>query len=305
MVKASVQTWCASRNYLFSSRIKAGESLSEKLESGRFKAWDTVDDRFACTVVVPTATHEADVLSFLGAVFDPVDVRARNSIKKAPDVFRFDSTRWVGRLNPSVGVAVAPGAGNILFEVQIQTMFEHAWGVVTHDLVYKTDTIDWRKARLAAQLKAAVEQIELTIAMFEESIEFMPGSEHPETDEKVALVLELQQLMINGRLTTELQPQSWSRLADNVSNLVRSYAPKASEHPHAMRRLRESLVGFLQSDDDFVDLRSGSLLQLILGYVGRNVVAEANLENFTVVESSELKDFHGLRTIPKPFAIPE
>ena len=300
MAKASVQTWCADRNYLFSSRIKTVESLSEKLESGRYNDWASIDDRFACTVVVPTSTHETAVLAFLDAVFERVEIRPRNSTKKAPEIFRFDSTRWVGRLRPSVGAAVAPGAGDILFEVQIQTVFEHAWGVVTHDLVYKSDSIDWRKARLAAQLKAAVEQIELTIAMFETSVEFMPQSEHPETDEKVQLVTELSRLVTEGRLTPELAPQSWSRLADNVSSLVRSYSRRGSE-PHAMRRLREDLVAFLESDDEFVELRSGSLFQLILGFVGRGTTSGANLDNFTIVESSELKDFHGLSAIPRPF----
>lgn len=302
MAKASVQTWCADRNYLFSSRVKSVESLSEKLESGRYGAWTSIDDRFACTVVVPTTTHEPEVIAFLDAVFERVELRTRNSTKKPPEVFRFDSTRWVGRLRPLVGEAVAPGAGAIQFEVQIQTVFEHAWGVVTHDLVYKSDSIDWRKARLAAQLKAAVEQIELTIAMFEASIEFMPQSEHPETDEKVQLVTELQRLVSEGRLTAELAPQSWSRLADNVNSLVRSYARRGSE-PHALRRLRQDLVAFLETDDEFIDLRSGSLFQLILGFVGRGSVPHANLDNFTIVESSELKDFHGLANIPRPFDI--
>lgn len=303
LARASIQAWCAGRNYLLSSRIKSVESLSEKLESGRYGAWDNIDDRFACTVVVPTATHDKDVLAFLDAVFERSTVRRRNSTQKPPEVFRFDSTRWIGKLKPSVGATMSPGAGDILFEVQVQTVFEHAWGVVTHDLVYKTDTIDWRKARLAAQLKAAVEQIELTIAMFEESLEFMPQSRHAETDEKVELVEHLKRLIDSGRLAAEIAPQSWSRLADNVWALVRSYTPKDQDVPKAMRQMRETLVTFLETEDDFIDLRSGSLFQLVIGLVARGTISEAHLNEFIIVESSELSDFHGVDSVPRPFAL--
>jgi ppGpp synthetase/RelA/SpoT-type nucleotidyltranferase len=303
-VKATVQTWCSQRNYLFSSRIKTVESLAEKLDGGRYSSWLEVDDRFACTVVIPTVSHEERVLSFLRAVFTEVELRERNSTRKAPDVFRFDSTRWVGRLAEAVAATIAPGAGEILFEVQVQTVFEYAWSVVTHDLVYKSDTIDWKKARLAAQLKAAVEQIELTIATFEESAVSLPQSVHPETDEKVQLVLDLKQLMEDGRITSELAPTSWSRLAENVWALVRSYTPRASDQPHRMGRLREQLVAFLSSDDEYLELRSGSLFQLIIGLVGRGIVTDANLDKFVIVDSRELAAFHHLTSVPKPFEAP-
>lgn len=300
-VKTTVQNWCEQRNYLFTSRSKDADSLAEKLESGRFPTWSAIDDRFACTVVVPTTTHESGVLLFLDAVFKRETLRSRNSAIKAPDVFRFDSTRWIGKLRPEVGLALAPGAGDLQFEVQVQTVFENAWGVVTHDLVYKADTIDWRKARLAAQLKAAVEQIEMTIAGFEANLDHMPQSKHPETDEKVAIVAALKTLISDGRLTQELVPRSWSRLADNIYELVSSYTPRPSDRPRAVRDLRKSLVSMLTADDRFIELRSGSLFQIVVGHIAASGLPNATLDGFVIVNSPELGAFHALSSVPKPF----
>jgi hypothetical protein len=59
-------------------------------------------------------------------------------------------------------------AGGQLFGVQVVTAFEYAWIAATHDLVHKSDDVDWRRLRLAAQpKKAAVKQIEVLIAAFD------------------------------------------------------------------------------------------------------------------------------------------
>ena len=133
----------------------------------------------SCKVVVPTAAHEPAVLEFLDAAFQRVELALRNSTNKYPDVFRFDSTRWRGRVQPLSGLLGPPGLEALMFEVQIQTVFEHAWTVVTHDLVYKADAIDWRRLRLAALLKAATEQLDLVVAGFEASLDFVPRSPDP------------------------------------------------------------------------------------------------------------------------------
>ena len=166
-IVTTVRTFSEDHEYLFVSRLKSLESFSEKLETGRFKSVSGVVDLFGCTVVVPTAAHEQTVIDFLNGVYICEDVRDRSSAQKAPDVFRFDATRYVGRFKPQPGVTYSPNIDKYLFEVQIRTIFEYAWSVVTHDLVYKADEIDWRRLRLAAQLKAAVEQIEMIIAAFE------------------------------------------------------------------------------------------------------------------------------------------
>ncbi len=41
---------------------------------------------------------------------------------------------------------------------------QHAWGLATHDLIYKADEINWPKERIAFQIKAMLEQAEVTIS---------------------------------------------------------------------------------------------------------------------------------------------
>ena len=240
-------------------------------------------------------------ISFLDAAFLRSELRERNSTKKAPDVFRFDSTRWIGRISEGVAVTLAPGAESVLFEVQVPTVFEHAWAVVTHDLVYKSDDIDWRKARLAAQLKASVEQLELFIAAFEQNVDFVPRSAHPVTDAKAELIAGMKSRLAAGRMTAELAPRSWSRFAENVFSLVTSYTPDERRKPAAMAALQESIEQLLDTDDRFVDLRSGSLFQVFLGHVAGGAVDGASIDSFVVVDSDELRDFHGLAVVPKAF----
>ena len=52
---------------------------------------------------------------------------------------------------------------NLTFEIQIKTFLEHAWSIATHDFQYKSNEISWAKARLVSQLKAMLDNIELSI----------------------------------------------------------------------------------------------------------------------------------------------
>lgn len=237
-------------------------------------------------------------LAYLSAVFEEVEIRRRNSTQKAPQMFRFDSTRFIGRIRPEVAATLTPGVESILFEVQIPTVFEHAWGVATHDLVYKTDTVDWRKLRLAAQLKSAVEQIELTIAGFQQNIEFVPKSPHPETDTKSAIVARFQGLVESGKLTAEICPVSWSRFADNVYSLVKEYG-SSYKAPGQVEALIDSIEAELEVRPS--QLRSGSLFQFVLGHINSHPELKGSFKNFAVVSSSELTDFYGIESIPKGF----
>jgi ppGpp synthetase/RelA/SpoT-type nucleotidyltranferase len=300
-VKGTLASFAEQRDYLFRSRRKKVESLAEKLESGRYAAWSDLDDLFACTIVVPTASHEDGVIEFLDAVFDPVDIRRRNSTKKPPDVFRFDSTRYIGRVRQQVGLALTPGISDISFEVQIPTIFEHAWSVVTHDLVYKSGLFDWRAARLASQLKAGVEQTELIIAAFEANMDFVPQSSHPETDAKVLVATTFSELMAEGAISKNLEPQSWSRFAENVFALASSAIGwrKAAGLAHTWV---PQLADAAKATDNITDLAAGSLFQVVVGCVARGTVPDFNLDKFVIVDSSELHDLHGVTDIPNAFA---
>jgi hypothetical protein len=221
-VRDSVLTFSEGKHFSFSSRIKGSESLAEKLEGGRFGAWSAVDDLFACTVVVPTQAREVEVIEFLQASFEQVALRERNRTQKPPEVFRFDGTRFIGRLRELPGLNRPAEAYRINFEVQIPTAFEYAWQTVTHELVYKGGGVSWARSRLAAQLRALVEQVDLFVDNFETMVASLSASTYPEVDAREYIASRFQDLVEAGLVPRELQPASWSRFSENVFALVRS-----------------------------------------------------------------------------------
>ena len=56
------------------------------------------------------------------------------------------------------------GLSGLVFEVQVKTFLQHAWGIATHDFIYKADDVNWSGARIAYQVKAMLENAELSIS---------------------------------------------------------------------------------------------------------------------------------------------
>lgn len=303
-VGQTLRPWCDKRGFPFKGREKGLESLSEKLESGRYSKWSELDDLYACTIVLPTPKHEENVLEFLSQAFTPIEIRRRNSTKKAPDVFRFDSTRFIGSVRVGDGLPLPEHLGRIKFEVQLPTAFEYAWSVVTHDLVYKTDDFDWRKARMAALLKGAVEQVELLIAGFSANVDIIPQSDHPESDAKHAAVLTFKKLIEDGHISPQLTPDSWSRFADNLFSLVASYSSRYAA-PQKIKQLTEAVDNRARSSSEYSGIAGGSLFQIPLGCINGGLINGAHLSKFVVVDSVELRDIHGVEKIPLPFSFEE
>lgn len=183
-VRESLLVLCERDGFALVSRIKALESVCEKVETGRFASWNDIDDLF--TIVVPKLTDEVRVLAFLTETFDEIAIRRRGSTLKAPDTFRFDTTRFIGRLASPDRERTAP-LFDVPFEIQIRSAFEHAWSVTTHALSYKSEDVSWSKLRLTAQLKAAVEQLDTLVAACNEATRSIDPSVWPEIQAKAEL----------------------------------------------------------------------------------------------------------------------
>src|SRR5690242_4916887 len=117
-VRDSLLVLCEEEGYaLVAARIKTLESVSEKVETGRFEGWAKLDDLVAATIVVPTLAQERRAVEFLQESFDQTVIRPRAGTLKAPDVFRFDCTRFIGHLRTPDENARSP-IHDIRFEVQ-------------------------------------------------------------------------------------------------------------------------------------------------------------------------------------------
>lgn len=277
-------------NYTYSSRIKPLSSVSEKLETGEYTDVSQINDLLGCYIVVPTMTHEEKVRKHLARVFSaPFRVKERATSLRSPQVFEFDATRAYHRVREDAVLAADAAATS--FEVQIHTAFEHAWWVVTHDLTYKGGADSWQSQRVAAQLKALVEQADQTISHFESATAGVVASQHKETELRLQIVDRLKALFDDQLLAPNLSPASWSRLGRSVLNFVGSYAKQPlDEAVEALLSHVEAEVGRGTAPG------SGSLMQLIVG-VGCG--GPATISDWPLVDSEELR-LHGLTSVPNP-----
>lgn len=150
------------------SRIKNIESLALKLETGRFKV-NAIDDIFACTLVVENLNEIKTAIEVIENRFfikykKPQEDRITH---KDSYSFPFDDLRlYVTIKQPDY--LPDNHLSSLVFEIQIKTFLQHAWTIATHDLIYKSNTINWGKERVAYQIKAMLEQAELAISGAEE-----------------------------------------------------------------------------------------------------------------------------------------
>jgi ppGpp synthetase/RelA/SpoT-type nucleotidyltranferase len=219
-VRDTLLIFCEKNEFAFIHRLKNIESLAEKLESGRFENWSEIDDMFACAIIIPNLNYENDVINFLETTFLEVDTKRRGSTLKAPDVFRFDSTRFIGKLRPREGDSQNPIIYNISFEIQIRTAFEHAWAVTTHSLTYKNQIIDWKRQRLASQLKASAEQMDMLAISFDQASQYIQEYEWPEVKVKKDIIVLFNEALDKGLIKEELIPKDWTRFCDNIYRLI-------------------------------------------------------------------------------------
>lgn len=283
-VRELLEPYCEEMHFGFVDRIKEVESLAEKLESGRLRTWDEVDDLYGATIVVPSILEEPNAIAGLRSRFEEVRFRARSSTRTPPDVFRFDSPRFIGRLKPTREREGSPFEG-LLFEVQVRTAFEHAWSTATHALTYKSDHVDWKRQRLAAALRATVEQIDLSIAGFEETaVRVLPGV-WPESETKHQILTRYRALFDRAQLPTEVAPRTWNRFVDNIYDLCTAEAQRQKARGRPTPReieavVNEALAAFESwANATQVDQvpRSLSLYQTTLGVLTQRRVLNSGL----------------------------
>lgn len=291
-VKQTVFAYCEREGFAFAARYKTTESLAEKIETGRFSKWSDLNDLFACTIIIPTLQKEKEALDYLESTFDPVETKVRGTAQKDPSIFHFDSTRFTGRLN----VVAEDGNENlsdILFEVQIRSAFEHAWSVTTHALTYKGTEVDWRKIRLAAQLKASVEQLDHLILGFEESAQFISEQNWPEIKAKKTIEEFFRRKFSEREVPSECQPTNWTRFCDNVFSALMSSGTSTREEPS---QVVEIAIDALNEEINDLSLsafpRSISLFQFVLGTLAKAEIISTPLHQYVPFVTPQLSELY-------------
>lgn len=288
-VRDVVASLCEKEGYAYLGRTKDTESLAEKIETGRFDRWSKLDDLFACSIIVPTLGDEPAVVDHLRTVFIQDRCKRRGGTRKDPSVFRFDATRFIGRLRPESVPNAADDLLAVRFEVQVRSAFEHAWSVTTHALAYKSAEVDWRHLRLAAQLRAAVEQLDQVVLGFEQTAQFIVDQEWPDVQARQRIWEFFLQLVADQLLPAEVIPRSWGRFSENLLSLIVSSSDKR------IRNLRDyvnTALAIVEKEVRVTSLRtfprSVSLLQFCTGALARHQFFAGHPQQFSPLVTGEL-----------------
>jgi ppGpp synthetase/RelA/SpoT-type nucleotidyltranferase len=229
-VADTLTPYADTNGFPFYGRVKTVESLSEKIEMGRYRRFSEIDDLVAFTLIIPGQSFQQSVINFCQTAFDVIGIRTKSTTSKSPEVFRFDATRILAKakMPPDFSGRLENSIFGYVFEVQIRTAFEHAWSVATHDLVYKGSIIDWKKVRLAAQLKATSESLDAAVAAFEPLSLTVTQSPWRDISEQAAVSQFIADLIDKETIPKTIGPSSVSRCAVNLHKLIRALEPKIS-----------------------------------------------------------------------------
>lgn len=204
--------------WFFYSRIKDLESFALKLETGRVKNPEYLEDFLGCTIVVQTLSQLESAEDLARANFIVSERRPKNDHEtlKEPSNFQFDDIRLYLKRIPSPS-GRNQDLENLVFEIQIKTALQYAWGVATHDLTYKSDTVSWPLERIAFQLKAMLEHAEIAIASAN-ALSSSPGvgkTTKEITDVEQAIV------QVQKIWPREALPSDVKRMAQSINRLLK------------------------------------------------------------------------------------
>lgn len=209
----------------YEKRIKKKESFALKIETARYTNPDAVDDFLAGTIVVENAKTIEEAKKRVFQHFKVRSSRPKDVGKthKHPYAFEFDDLRLYLSLHEN-----SPhyhSFGDLVFELQIKTFLQHAWGIATHDMVYKGDSINWSLSRIAFQVKAMLEHAEASI----ESADQMVGASCIKKTNKIVEEVNSCADLLNAYWDDEQLPFDVRRLAENILTALKVFNKSIDE----------------------------------------------------------------------------
>jgi len=211
----------ASQGWFTESRVKEEGSFHQKVETGRIKEIEQLEDFVGALIVVPLPSDIPAAFQFLDGFFE-IEYQRPPFLDRSQlpaSEFRFNDIRLYGRLRIDDSMPPTP-ITDVIFEVQVRTFFQHAWSSATHDLVYKHPRFSWARSRVAAQIKAILENAEMTIDSIDalEESQVLPNAGSPESE--LNLILEV----VLDHWDRDDLPGNLKRLTETLSDLCEAFS---------------------------------------------------------------------------------
>lgn len=152
----------------FFDRIKSPGSFLIKSEKGEYKEpFKDIEDLYACTIVVSNITQISTIIQSVEEDFKIFSVN-RKLVK--PQEFVYDDYNLNLQVIPDVFIKNKSYI-DVVFELQIKTLLQKAWGEAGHDLIYKGKKKSYGLDRISSQLRALLEMADAVLANLEKSSE--------------------------------------------------------------------------------------------------------------------------------------
>lgn len=234
-----IKETCEANKWIFVYRLKGVESYSLKLITGRTDGYN-IDDFLACTIVVPNLKSILPAKELVNACFDVINEKPGEFVNHRPTEFNFDSIRLSCKIKKSVQPKIY---SNLQFEIQIKTLLEYAWSEATHDFSYKGSNICWAKERLAAQIKASLNSIDLSIYDMDKISASPFLDKRNKTYEALGEVLKFIQLKFKKEANIPV-PKDIKRLSEEINRLLQRLKLSLDELEVALDKETEEGRGY-------------------------------------------------------------
>ena len=209
-----------SNHWFYDSRIKVLESFCLKLETGRVEDPSEMEDLFACSVIVrnqsEVETAAQRLQTDVGLTVASRRPESAVTTKKYPSSFQFDDLRLYLRHTQPQGLPPRLYL-NRIFEVQVKTLLQHAWGLATHDPIYKSQRLSWGRERVGFQTRAILEHVENAIAALDQYEQAISFPEYEQYTRQNAILDFLLARWDSARL-----PSDRRRVASVIADLLRA-----------------------------------------------------------------------------------
>lgn len=234
-----------SKTWHYFSRVKSLESFAVKLERGGINSETIFEDFFACTIVVANIKEVQTAVSEIQRFYDiqykrpkVIDFTHMQSFS-----FEFDDLRLYNQLKNFDNMPENE-LSKLTFELQIKTFLQHAWALATHDLIYKSDSIDWAKQRVAYQIKAMLEQAEVAISGADALAQLPELKKNNYESQQLNNINNI----IVKKFHSEALPSDIMRLSKSVSFLLKTFGIKEEELLRLIDKETEKGRGFKVTD---------------------------------------------------------
>jgi ppGpp synthetase/RelA/SpoT-type nucleotidyltranferase len=268
-----------------SGRVKAPDSILQKLGTGKYRGLADLWDLIGVTVVVLHRREVQEAVEHVkggGLIVIPDETR-----EIQPTDFRYREPKLYLKPPPEY-LDRNPEVKDFVTEVQFTSALQHALDMTTHDFDYKGRAYSWRNFRLVAQLRGMLELVDGIIDDIENVA--LSGSDDIYPPAKVVFAGKILDIL-SERLAVDKLPDDRRRFADTVAKWVEAAGIGSEEFSNLLTRHADLLHS---SSLDATSAVLGALLRehgpaLLAAYDG-NFVVGSELESLCAETSGIIAD---------------